>query len=157
MLSPEQLEARRRGGKTRSKQFTSEYQSALSKAQSRDQKQKAGHAGFAATVDKRGISVALEKLADHRRKHPSSLEQSVMVLLDVLDIPYQREANVAGWFVDFLITDRMLVIEVDGDYFHRNRNDVDDRKDATLVEAGYRVVRLPEQAIKQMNNVFEVS
>ncbi len=52
--------------------------------------------------------------------------------------------SVAGYEVDLLFADQRLVVEVDGYAFHRTRAafERDRRRDADLVAAGYRVIRV---------------
>ena len=52
--------------------------------------------------------------------------------------------SVAGWEVDAVWPDQRLVVEVDGYAFHGSRHafERDRRRDADLVAAGYRVVRI---------------
>ena len=63
-------------------------------------------------------------------------------------------AIVAGYEVDVLWRDHRLIAELDGQEFHEFTFESDREKDATLVTAGYRVVRvtwtrLTEQAARE--------
>lgn len=71
-------------------------------------------------------------------------ERNVRLALDLLGIPYVQEEAIPGWQgpVDFLITDRALVVEVDEPYWHDQVADRDARKDAFMRGQGYDVLRL---------------
>jgi very-short-patch-repair endonuclease len=58
--------------------------------------------------------------------------------------PPRTNTIVAGWEVDAVWPAHMLVVEVDGYAYHGNRAafERDRRKDAALIAAGYRVVRI---------------
>ena len=83
------------------------------------------------------------------RRRSSALETTVANVLDALGINYERQAFVAGTFPDFLIPDRNLILECDGEYWHSRpgRKEYDARRDARLEAIGYRVLRLPEENI----------
>lgn len=57
---------------------------------------------------------------------------------------YQFEARLGIWYVDFFLPQRNLVIECDGEYWHRSREALgsDLNKTLDLREKGYRVARL---------------
>jgi very-short-patch-repair endonuclease len=64
-----------------------------------------------------------------------------------LGTAFRRQVPIAGrYIVDFLAPDVRLVVEVDGGS-HRDRRLADLRRDETLVRLGYRVLRVPAEAI----------
>lgn len=85
-----------------------------------------------------------------RMAKPTTIERAVALVLDALDIAYRSEHRIGSYIVDFLITDRMLVIECDGSYWHAKPNvrERDIVRDRWLEEQGYRVIRLRESDIR---------
>lgn len=156
-MTPAQIEARRRGGLTRARQFTRDYQRAVASCKPREQLVKAGRAGWEALVAAKGVEYAARQAAKWRRKHPSALEQAVMTWLDEHGVSYEREAEInlsAGvFFADFKLEDGRL-IEVDGVAWHGDeavRADAAERdriRRLAIHEAGYTTLHLTEQEIK---------
>ena len=75
----------------------------------------------------------------------SEAERRLRKLIRAARLPRpQTNTKVAGWEVDAVWPAQRLVVEVDGFAYHGNRAafERDRRKDAALVAAGYRVVRI---------------
>jgi very-short-patch-repair endonuclease len=75
----------------------------------------------------------------------SEAERRLRKLVRAARLPRpQTNVRVAGWEVDALWPRERLVVEVDGFAYHGNRAafERDRRKDAALVAAGYRVIRI---------------
>lgn len=110
-----------------------------------------GRLGWLTTTSKWGAETALQHLRNYRLANPSKLEREVMILLDELGLPYEREVfcNCAGriYLIDFVIADS-FAIEVNGDYFHSKRYEADARKAIDLETCGYRVLVLLESQIQ---------
>ena len=161
-ISPEARERMRaggrKGGRTRAQAFTSQYQSAVASCKPSEQLAAAGRAGWNAFVAKHGIAAAARRVAEHRLKHPSGLEQRVMQFLDSQGVAYLRETEaeieVDGclFYPDFSVGERS-VIEVNGRAWHeedwhgrdvvaqtRTRGEI-------LAAAGYRVLTIREAEI----------
>jgi very-short-patch-repair endonuclease len=88
--------------------------------------------------------------AASQKANPSSIEETVAVLLDSLGIKYQRQVFIGRCLVDFWLRDRKLVIECDGSYWHSlpGRPEQDANRDAWLMSRGFNVLRLPEPDIR---------
>jgi excinuclease UvrABC helicase subunit UvrB len=56
--------------------------------------------------------------------------------------------------VDIYIPSRKLVIECDGYYWHKNREDLDKLRQSHIEKLGYRVVRIPEKEWIKDKNIF---
>lgn len=87
----------------------------------------------------------------------TSIERSVRELLDLLGIEYQRQVPLCGvGWADFLIPDKKIVIECDGDYWHSlERVKIrDSKKESAWVKSGYKVIRLKEYEIR--NDLWSV-
>jgi len=78
------------------------------------------------------------------------LEIIVRRWLDDFNEFYVSEAVLDGYTIypDFLLMGRALVIECDGDGWHRMRADYDRWRDRLLQANGYTVLRLPEKKIR---------
>lgn len=77
------------------------------------------------------------------------IEQRVRLQLERLEIAYEPEVKCGQFVIDFVISDLLghVAIEADGGYWHARRRDVDARKDACLLAAGYEVWRISEDEI----------
>ncbi len=76
----------------------------------------------------------------------SSLETKVRELLNSLQFSFEQEAKIGRYSVDFYLNEFRLVIECDGDYWHRNKKR-DARKNHYLKKNAYRLLRLNEKLI----------
>jgi very-short-patch-repair endonuclease len=86
-----------------------------------------------------------KRLGDEPRFTRSQAERSLLKLVRAAKLPVPlTNTKVAGWEVDAVWPRHMLVVEVDGFAYHGNRAafERDRRKDAALMAAGYRVVRI---------------
>jgi len=63
-----------------------------------------------------------------------------------LGVAFRRQAVVGDLIVDFLAPAVRIVVEVDGGY-HAERARADARRDRALGMMGYRVVRIPAEAV----------
>lgn len=79
------------------------------------------------------------------------IELAVRAELDRLGIKYQIGQCIVGYFPDILLPARHVVIECDGTYWHSlpNAPERDRKRDAKLLAAGYRTVRLSQVDIKR--------
>ena len=96
------------------------------------------------------------RLAQFRRKETGP-ERQVREMLEQLGAPFQQEAPLGHYTVDFLLDGPRLVIQADGDYWHANpttypsptdaqkdRRRLDASCDSFLSKRGYRVLRFWE-------------
>lgn len=79
----------------------------------------------------------------------TSIEIAVRTVLDALGVDYLQGQKVIGYWPDFLIPSKMLIIECDGKYWHEmpGRADHDALRDRKLRGLGYTVIRLLETEI----------
>jgi very-short-patch-repair endonuclease len=61
---------------------------------------------------------------------------------------FRRQHPTGAFVVDFCCTECRLAIELDGG-IHAEQQDRDAERDAILATAGYRVIRFPNQSIRQ--------
>lgn len=82
--------------------------------------------------------------------NPSSLERSVAALLDSLGVAYVQQHPIGVFIVDFFVSNKNLVIECDGTYWHTRpgRQAKDAARDAWMTSHGLTVLRLPEPDIR---------
>lgn len=95
----------------------------------------------------------------------SAGERTIRTALREARLPFKQEALVKGYQVDFLVG-QTLIVEVDGP-FHlvREQIDKDLRRDAVLRAAGYEVLRIPtdrlknpadrRQVVRQLKEIYE--
>ena len=95
----------------------------------------------------RSLDTKTKRLLQHRaqlmRACPSPPEQALWVAIRSakLGVPFRRQVPVAGYIVDFVAVQAMLVVEVGG-RCHEQRRAADACRDRKLARLGYRVLRL---------------
>lgn len=83
---------------------------------------------------------------------PSFPEKCVGEWLDQLQISYEREFKFESWFVDFAIHSKMIALEVDGkQHSEQSRLESDSKKDAALIAAGWKVIRMRWKYLTRKN------
>lgn len=75
----------------------------------------------------------------------SGIEQKFRITLQNNNIPFTQEAKIGKYSVDFLINN--VVIELDGDYWHKYTQERDNRKTKFLEENNFIVFRFTENEI----------
>jgi SPP1 gp7 family putative phage head morphogenesis protein len=85
----------------------------------------------------------------------SSLEKKMQLVLDNLGIDYIRQCPIGRYFADFAIPDLMIVIEVDGIFWHKDTKDKDLRRQKILEKMGWQVVRYDDNQLSNMLSVQE--
>lgn len=80
----------------------------------------------------------------------SSIEKTVRAVLESLGVEFIRQHPIGRYFADFYVPAKRLVIECDGEYWHRiaGRPERDARRDKWMTVRGYIVLRLAERQIK---------
>lgn len=145
-------QAGRKGGQARAKQFTREHQQRARACVRPESNRANGRKGFDAT-EARHPGLGAAKLAAWRAANPSTPEQIVDTWLAEMGVTAEREVPFDGLFLDRVIGE--IAVEIDGGGLHgqrapeaetRARNDA--RKDALAYALGYKLIRLPEAAIR---------
>lgn len=88
----------------------------------------------------------------HMPRKDTRIEIAMAELLDRLGIAYERERDMDGVCVaDFYIPAKRLVVQCDGDYWHRLPRMVqkDKRQDSELIKLGYEILRFWEKDIHE--------
>jgi len=78
----------------------------------------------------------------HERQLWSCLARSA------LGVRFNRQMPVGPYFADFLCRELALIVELDG-FSHETRQGYDAARDRWLAEAGYRVLRFPNAALRE--------
>ena len=79
----------------------------------------------------------------------SQIERAFLTAARLVDAD-ARAARIGRWKVDVLVPTLRLVIEYDGEYWHRSKHETDRRKTAELIAAGYRVARVRENSLAHL-------
>jgi very-short-patch-repair endonuclease len=94
---------------------------------------------------------AVAKLSGPAPWTQSELERTMLALVRGRGLPEPLTNRlVEGELVDFLWADRRLILEVDSYLFHKSRErfEADRRRDAKLMLAGYRVLRITQERLE---------
>ncbi len=149
----------KRGGQSRAKQFTREFQQSARAHVSRDNLVRNGKKSFAIMVERKGFMWAAEVAANYRRAHPSSIQLRVREWLSELGEYFIEDVHLKhGVFPDFNLPTRSLIVEVDGDGFHGdtahtdwlgdNRAEREPLRERVMRDEGYRVLHLCERCVR---------
>jgi len=91
--------------------------------------------------------------ACYRRSNAeTSIEKTIRLSLESLGIPFEQEARIGRYSIDFLLRKQHIALEVDGNYWHRDRHR-DARKTRFLAKHGWDVVRISETDVNNAVNV----
>lgn len=86
------------------------------------------------------------------KQRDTSIEIIIENTLKKQNIPYLKQVPILGIaIVDFLLSNR-IIVQCDGDYWHKNRKDKDIAQDVLLNFKGYTVIRLTEKEINTSIN-----
>jgi very-short-patch-repair endonuclease len=85
----------------------------------------------------------------YRRGRPTSIEQAIQNALSVKGVYFVPEYRIGKYGIDIFIPSANLAVECDGDYWHKNTKERDEKKDAELTRQGIRVLRFSETEINK--------
>ncbi len=85
------------------------------------------------------------------RFHPTASEHFLWQAIrgKRLGVAFKRQQIIGSFIVDFLARKVMLVVEIDGDLYRQKRVQADAVRERKLVQAGYRVLRLPASLVER--------
>lgn len=83
----------------------------------------------------------------------TTLEYNMAKLLNDSDILYKTEYKINDMRVDFLLSHK-VIIEVNGEYWHKNTKERDIKKYSKLIELGYHIIAIDEVYFNN-NSVLE--
>lgn len=86
-------------------------------------------------------------------KGETTIEKKVRQTLEKSKLKFKQEFKIGIYRADFLILDKNIIIECDGDYWHKipGAMDRDSRKDKYLHDKNYVVFRIPESVIRKLS------
>lgn len=110
--------------------------------------------------------------AEHPEKHPNRKlagnrkqmtypEQVAFDWLTLHNIEFEHQKefcfNGIKRFVDFYIPSKKMFIEIDGEYWHPEGNDIDKQKDEIALKNSYMTIRIrpKKSVVKQLEKIFE--
>lgn len=84
------------------------------------------------------------------RKYSYGSIPEVMVAIELLRLKYKiiPQQRVGKYHVDFLIKDKKLVLEVDGEMFHRNKNSRD-AEVQLMLGLDWKIIHIPAELIRK--------
>jgi very-short-patch-repair endonuclease len=102
---------------------------------------------------------------DHPEKHPGAKlannkskmsypEKLAYCFFEDNNFNFKHSFSVGPYFADFLLVDTKQIIEVDGEYWHKDNKEQDKKRDEFIESQGYKVVRFPAKEIIARLNVF---
>lgn len=109
-------------------------------------------------VKEKSIETRNKFFLEHPERHPnrimaekgfiSSLERKMMEILDELQIDYKHQFPIDRFFADFAIEDLKIVIECDGEHWHKD-TEKDNERQRLIESLGWTVLRFSEKRIKK--------
>lgn len=92
-----------------------------------------------------------------RTKHETTPEIMVKQILGKLGVRFIQEFKLGRYSIDFAIPDKKIAIEVDGEYWHRNK-ERDMRKNEYIIsQQGWSLIRLSESEVYRMSKEDQLS
>ena len=69
---------------------------------------------------------------------------------------YHHVSSKMNRFVDFFIPSKNLFIEIDGEYWHKDRKELDAKKDEDAIECGFQTIRIPAKSniVETLKQIF---
>jgi len=113
-----------------------------------------GPAGYINTINhcNRTCFLLSEK---HTNNNPSGFQKNVFQQIKEFESSARMEFGVGRkYVVDIYIPSKKLVIECDGDYWHKGREEEDRIRQLQIESWGFRVVRIPEKQWYKDPNIF---
>ena len=86
-------------------------------------------------------------------KTESSLEKTTREALTKIGINFIQEFQVGRYSLDFYFPNHFIALEVDGDYWHKDKTK-DKRRDKILIKHGITVIRVSEKDINSSSNLI---
>lgn len=87
---------------------------------------------------------------------PTNLERWLFAALDILKIQYTPYAPLDRYVADALLPKYNIVVEVDGEYWHRKRAERDRIRDRTLASKCYTTIRFSDSVLKDESSAVDI-
>jgi len=81
-----------------------------------------------------------------RKGFESSLEKKFREMMEARGLTFTKQHPIVGYFVDFAIPKLKIAIEVDGDYWHQNK-EKDQKRQKEIEDQGWLVLRYSESEV----------
>lgn len=94
---------------------------------------------------KRQLKIYAKKLKDN----PTKSESIAKKLLKKANIPFREQIPFKYYILDFIVTNRLLIVEIDGGY-HKNRSLKDKKRDIFCNEMGLKVLRIKNENVNSI-------
>jgi len=82
--------------------------------------------------------------ADYMKQQPTEAEERIFHALKYLRIPFMPQVVIGRYIVDFLLTNRNIVLEIDGSS-HKQKRAYDQSRDDFLTRLGWQVIRVSNE------------
>lgn len=92
----------------------------------------------------------ITKYCKQNRKKKTPAEKRMFNLLLKWKIKFRSQRPIDIYIVDFLIPDRRLIIEVDGEY-HKKQREYDKKREEYIRSKGFNIVRISNQEVLSTN------
>ncbi len=84
-----------------------------------------------------------------KSRHETKPEEIMRIYLTKMGLDFEQEKRIGRYYADFYLPKENKVIECDGTYWHRDRQEKDNLKTNWLISQGYLVERIPEDVIRK--------
>jgi very-short-patch-repair endonuclease len=78
----------------------------------------------------------------------SYVQTQLFMHLASIGLRVEQEVRCGSYWIDIVIPEKMIAIEVDGEYFHQHRQDYDDDRSKFICQH-YTIIRFPVKRLKQ--------
>lgn len=96
---------------------------------------------------------ATHRILFYKKQGRSILEAKLALILESLDLAYREKVRIYGKYVDFYLGNK-IILEVDGEWAHRDREDLDLERDNYLISFGYKIIRIKEYEIDKAEEII---
>ena len=94
------------------------------------------------------------KILSHNKSQMSYPEKMAYCFFEDNEINFEHSYKIGNYYADFYLIDRNEIIEVDGEYFHKDRKEKDAIRDKFMQGLGYKVTRFPAKEIISRLNLY---
>lgn len=91
-----------------------------------------------------------------RFRGENTLEQTIRLAITAIGIPFEQEYRIGRYCIDFYLPTLNIALEVDGEYWHRNHRERDNRRDQVLKDKGIQTIRISDSEIVCANDTVEL-
>ncbi len=100
------------------------------------------------------ISKDLKKFQIEMRKNPTRYEKIFSEILKKIKIDFKQQMILGFFILDFVIPNKMLVFEIDGN-FHKLKKDYDKFRDNFIEGCGFNVIHIENKKVKN-SDIFSI-